>query len=158
MATITNITPAHAGNLQGATAFGNLAVLRYVLQTDSTGALVGGDSNTPLKSGDVVRLGVLPAGFRIFDSMSIVNNNMTGGSAKVGFAYIDGIDDLRVPQNNGVFGNPIASNSHGKYRVGGSIASFALPKSAHIIFTVGEDNAKESLIEIFLYAIVEGAA
>jgi len=158
MAIISNISPATHGNLQGATAFGNLCVLRYVLKTNSLGALIGSDSRAPIKKDDVLRLGIIPAGFRIFDAMVIVNKPMTGGGAKVGFAYTDGVDHIGTPQIDGAFGNPVNSNAAGKYRVGGNRASFNLPKDAFLTFTAGDDNNQESLIEIFLYAIVEGSA
>jgi len=157
MATITNISPAASQNLQGATAFGNLAVLRYSVQTNAIGALVNSDSREPLQTDDVLRLGIIPAGFRIFDVMIIVNEVMTGGDAKVGFAYCDGVDVAETPQNSGIFGDPLATDSYGKYRVGGSVKSFVLPKNAFLTLTVGNDNDRKSWIEIFLYAIVEGS-
>jgi len=157
MATITKIRPAAAGNLQGATAFGNMAVLHYTLECDSTGAPIGADSREPLKKDDVLRLGIIPAGFRIFDSLFITHKTMNGGGAKCGFIYMDGADDARVPHGTAMLHGNVNTAVQGKIRTGGFARSFATPKAAHLTFTVGEDNDKESFIEIFLFAMVEGA-
>jgi len=157
MATITKTAHTAAGNLQGSTAFGNMAVLRYVLETDSTGAPLGADSKEPLKKDDVVRLGILPAGFRIYDSLFIINKAMSGAGSKCGFIYTDGVDDARVPHGIAHLHGNLNTAAQGKIRTGGFATSFTPAKTAHVTFLVGDDNDKESFIEIFLFAIVEGA-
>ncbi len=68
MATITKLGLQDPANQLGASPYGNLTAFRYVLKTIASGAVEGGDSTTAVASGDTVKIGLLPAGFRLIDS------------------------------------------------------------------------------------------
>lgn len=58
----------------GGTPYGNKAVLAFNLTTNAVGAFTDSDTATGIALGDKVRLGVLPAGFKMTDSQVIVSD------------------------------------------------------------------------------------
>jgi len=83
------------------TALGNMIVERYQLQV--TAGLVNG---VDIATGDVIILGILPAGWRLmpqFAKIVVSDAFGTGVTGTVGFAYIDGVDDTAVPQDADYF-------------------------------------------------------
>lgn len=157
MANITKRVDS-ARNQLGSTPWGNLAALRYVVQTDATGAVIGSNSTAAVAIGDVIRAGTLPAGFRFIDSEVIVSTAMTAlVTGDVGFAYTDGVDDDDVAQDATYFGAALALNAAARLRNATTKATVALPKDAWLtIKTAGAANAKASTIEIVVYGIAEG--
>ena len=100
----------------GQTPYGNLTVLEYGVTTTATGAVVGSDSTAAPLAGDVIRLGILPAGFRLHDSLTIVNDAFTATvTGTLGFAYVDGVDSAVVPQDADYFNAAAAINTAGRY-------------------------------------------
>ena len=77
MATITKLGIPDPSNQLGASPYGNLTAFRYVLKTVASGAVEGGDSTAAVGSGDTVKIGILPAGFRLIDSEVIVKTGLT---------------------------------------------------------------------------------
>ena len=67
MATITKTQKDPRVSL-GSTPWGNLTALRYLVQTNAAGAVLGSDSSAAIAANDVIRVGPLPAGFRLIDS------------------------------------------------------------------------------------------
>lgn len=95
MSTITQSQSAH--NNLGITPYGNLTALHFVLETNATGAAINSSSTAAIAIGDVVRLGVLPAGFKLIDSQVVVQTGLTASvTGKLGFAYVDGVDVVGV--------------------------------------------------------------
>lgn len=160
MATITKLGIPDPSNQLGAAPYGNLTAFRYVLKTVASGAVEGGDSTTAVASGDTVKIGLLPAGFRLIDSEIVVKTGLTATiTAKVGFAYADGVDSTAVPQDDDFFGAGITVATAGRYRNATSNASVTLPKEAWLTLTTAvAANAKASELEIIVFAINEGVA
>ena len=150
MATITKLGIPDPSNQLGAAPYGNLTAFRYVLKTVASGAVEGGDSAAAIASGDTVKIGLLPAGFRLIDSEIIV---------KTGFAYADGVDSTAVPQDDDFFGTGLTVAAAGRLRNATSNASVTLPKEAWLTLTTAvAANAKASELEIIVFAINEGVA
>lgn len=160
MATITKLGIPDPSNQLGAAPYGNLTAFRYVLKTVASGAVEGGDSTTAVASGDTVKIGLLPAGFRLIDSEIVVKTGLTATiTAKVGFAYADGVDSTAVPQDDDFFSTGITVATAGRYRNATSNASVTLPKEAWLTLTTAvAANAKASELEIIVFAINEGVA
>ena len=78
-------------------------------------------------------------------------------TAKVGFAYADGVDSTAVPQDDDFFGTGITVATAGRYRNATSNTSVTLPKEAWLTLTTAvAANAKASELEIIVFAINEG--
>lgn len=123
----------------GQTPYGNLTVLEYGLTTNAAGAVVGSDSVAAVASGDVIRLGILPAGFRLHDSLTIVNDAFTASvTGTLGFAYVDGVDSTVVPQDADYFNAAAAINTAGRYPASNTaVVPVTLPKDAWLTLTTG---------------------
>jgi len=159
MPTITK-TQRDANVNQGSTPYGNLTALRYVLETNASGAVIGSDSTAAVALGDIVRIGPLPAGLRFVDSEVIVSTGMSASvTGSLGFAYTDGVDSAAVPQSANHFGAALNLASAARLRNATSNATVTLPKQAWLtLTTAGANNAKSSRIEVVIFAIVEGNA
>lgn len=157
MATITKNTKDLAVSL-GSTPYGNLSALHYKAQTNAAGAVLGADSSAPVASGDKVRVGVLPAGFKLVDSEVIVSDAWTASvTANLGFEYVDGVDDATAPQNATYFGAALAVNAVGRLRNATNNAPVTLQKEAWLILTTdGAANASASVTDIVVFGIAEG--
>ncbi len=141
MATITKNRYQDSQNF-GQTPYGNVTTLEYGLATASTGAVVGSDSTAAVASGDVIRLGILPAGFRLHTSLLIVNDAFTASvTGSLGFAYVDGVDSTSVPQDADYFNAAAAINAAGRYPAANTaVVPVTLPKDAWLILTTGGAN------------------
>lgn len=160
MATITKLGLQDPANQLGASPYGNLSAFRYVLKTNASGAVVDGDSASAVGSGDTVKVGLLPAGFRLIDSEVIVKTGMTATiTADMGFAYADGVDDAVVPQDDDYFGDGIDVAAAARLRNARPLSSVTLPKEAWLTLTTAvAANAKASELEIIVFGINEGVA
>ena len=96
----------------------------------------------------------------LIDSEIVVKTGMTATiTAKVGFAYADGVDSTAVPQDDDYFGTGITVATAGRYRNAASNPSVTLPKEAWLTLTTAvAANAKASEMEIIVFAINEGVA
>lgn len=157
MATITKAEKDARVRL-GSTPWGNLTALRYHLATNAAGAVIGGDSVAPVDSGDTVRIGPLPAGFRLVDSFVVVKTGMTASvTGNLGFAYVDGVDVTAVPQSATYFGSALNMASAARLRNATTNTSVVLPKDAWLTLTTGgANNVKASDIEVVVLGIAEG--
>lgn len=158
MATITQSQSAH--NNLGITPYGNLTALHFVLETNATGAAINSNSTAAIALGDVVRLGVLPAGFKLIDSQVVVQTGMTASvTGNLGFAYTDGVDVTATPQDVDYFGAALVLSSAARLRNATTNAAVVLPKDAYLtLTTAGAANAKASRVEVTVYGIVQGVA
>lgn len=153
MATITVSRPNDGPNYSQM-PYGNAGVLKYTLQTNSSGAAIGHDSTSAIASGDVVRIGKLPAGLELHDSLLIVHDAFTASVvADIGFAYVDGTDDTGVPQDADYFGASVAINTAGRYRASNTaVAPVVLPKDAWLTITTGgANNAAVGKLAMLVY-------
>jgi len=158
MATITKKKILNQSQF-GGTPCGNKAVLKYNLTTNAVGAFVDSDTATGIALGDVVRLGVLPAGMNIYDSQVIVSDAFTAlVTANLGFAYVDGVDSAAVPQSATYFGSGLVLNAVGRLRNATTNAPITLPKDAYLIATTaGAANAAAGIADVFVEGILTGA-
>jgi hypothetical protein len=123
----------------GTAPYGNATALEFPLTTNASGAAVNADSTAAIASGDVVRIGIIPAGFRLHDSLAIVSTAFTASVVgKFGFAYTDGVDDTTVPQDDDYFGAAVAINTAGRYAASNTaVKPVTLPKEAYLTLTTG---------------------
>lgn len=158
MAIITKLGLQNPSNRLGAAPYGNLTAFRYLLKTNASGAVVDGDLAAAVASGDTVKIGILPAGFRMIDSEVVIKTPMSASvTAKLGFAYADGVDSAEAPQDDDFFGAGLAMSSAARLRNATSNTSVVLPKDAWLTLTTGgADNAKASELEVIVFAINEG--
>ncbi len=133
----------------GDTPYGNLSHLPFVLKTNAAGGALDADSAAAIGNGDKVKLILLPAGFKLVDSIFTVPVAFTAAVvAKMGFEYADGVDSADVPQDDDYFGAAIAINATGVYRKSAATAPVVLPKPAWLILTTGgAANAKAAHLE-----------
>ena len=157
MATITKNKILNQSQF-GGTPYGNRSVLQFKLETNSTGAFVDSDTATGIALGDVVRLGVLPAGFKIHDSQVIVSDAFTAlVTTSLGFAYVDGVDSTAVPQSDAKFGTGLVLHTVGRLRNATTNAPFTLPKDAYLIATTaGANNAVVGVADVFIEGVLTG--
>ncbi|MEQ6437210.1 hypothetical protein V8Z74_19585 [Comamonas sp. w2-DMI] len=93
------------GNLLGATPWGNFNALHFILKTGTAGGALEADSAAPIAAGDKLRLGIIPAGSTLVDSLAIVSKALTASvKGDLGFEYVDGVDSAKVPQDAAYFG------------------------------------------------------
>ena len=159
MATITQSQSAH--NNLGITPYGNLTALHFVLETNATGAAINSNSTAAIAIGDVVRLGVLPAGFKLTDSQVVVQTGLTAAvTGKLGFAYVDGVDVVGVAaQDDDYFGTGLVLSAAARLRNATSNSAVTLPKDAYLtLTTAGAANAKAARVEVTVLGIVQGVA
>ena len=158
MATITQ--KQNTSNNLGAAPDGNLTALHFVLETNATGAAINSNSTTAIAAGDVVRLGVLPAGFKLVDSQVVVQTGMTAAvTGKLGFAYVDGVEGIAIQQDDDYFGTGLVLSAAARLRNATSNSAVTLPKDAYLtLTTAGAANAKAARVEVTVLGIVQGVA
>ena len=158
---MATITKKKVLNLKqfGGTPYGNKATLEFNLTTNAIGAFADSDVATAVQSGDKIRLGVLPAGFRPDDSQVIVSDAFSASvTANIGFEYVDGVDSAAVPQNASYFGSALALSSAARLRNATTNAPVTLPKDAYLILTTGgAANAVVGVADIFIEGVLTGA-
>ena len=145
----------------GATPWGNNHGLKYTLETNAAGAVVNSNSAAAIAIGDKVRIGVIPAGTSLLDSLVILSVAMTASvTGKIGFEYVDGVDSTAVPQDDDYFmvaGQSLATAA--RLRNATTNAAVTLPKDAWLILTTaGAANAKVSKLDFILFGGSEGTA
>lgn len=160
MATITRKNLG-AHKLPTTAPYGTATTLHYQVATDATGAVVSADSTAAVASGDVVRLGILPAGMRLDDAKTLVSTGWTATiTGKLGFAYVDGVDSTTVPQDDDYFGTGITIATAGRYAASNAaVRPVVLPKDAYLILTTAvAANAKASQTDVLVNVTHVGVA
>jgi len=145
----------------GGTPYGNGTTLQFNLTTTAAGAVSNGDSTSAVGIGDVVRMGILPAGARLHDALAIVSDAFTAATtAKIGFAYVDGVDSTSVPQDDDYFFVAgLATNALGRTRsTNTGVAPITLPKDAYVILTnAGAAHASVGILDLLVECVLVGA-
>ncbi len=152
MATVTKKSIRQESAAGGGTPYGNNGVNRFALATNSSGVLADSDQTTALIIGDVVRVGVLPAGTYLDDCLALVNDVFTASAtAKVGFQYVDGTDSTSVPQDDDYFFAALDLNTLARTRANNTaVRPVKLPKPAYLIVTIAGANLAAAGIVDFL--------
>ena len=144
--------PRHIGS------FGNDITERYQLSVDAAGKI----NNVDLGTGDVVLLGILPAGWELFPhdaTISISDAFGTGATGTVGFAYVDGVDVAAVPQDADYFlkSNTLAAQAilRGNNE---AVVPVVLPKDAYLTLTTGgtAHDATTARVDVAIRAVNRG--
>jgi len=158
MATITASNVNNKFNF-GGVPYGNLsAVGPFNLTTDASGVFTASNDATAVVQNDVVRLGVLKAGMKLYDYLSYISDAFTANvTAKVGFAYVDGVDSTAVPQDDDFFATALAMDSAVTARKTTATKPVTLPKDAYLILTIaGADCAAVGVQDIYVLAEMGG--
>lgn len=157
---MATITKKNVRNLQQyAAPHGNAWKDRFTFSTNASGVFVDSDVAAAVGNGDVVRIGVLPAGLELHDALAIVSDAFTAVStAKIGFAYVDGVDSTAVPQDDDYFFAALAYNAVGRTRAANTaVAPVTLPKDAYLIVTNGgAAQAAAGIMDVIVEGIHKG--
>lgn len=134
-------------------AYGNATVLHYSLETNANGSAKQANSNAAIAAGDKVRLGILQGGLKLIDSLAIVSV-VLAGAAKLGFEYVDGVDDAKVPQDDDYFNAALAMAAQGRVRANNNaVAPVVLPKDAYLILTPAAAQTAAGKLDVFVDAV-----
>lgn len=139
------------GNRFGGVPYGNVSVEHYNITAKDNGSIEGSNTVTAPQENDVLILGTLEQGFRLDDAQIIVKTPMTAGiTADIGFAYVDGVNDTKVPQDGAYFASE--ANLATVNRLRASAAKLVcLPKDAFLTVKIkGAANAKAADIDILI--------
>lgn len=144
----------------GGVPYGNKTTLPFTLKTTAAGSMVGADSAAAIGVGDVARFGVLPAGMLLANALAIVSDAFTATStAKIGFAYVDGVDDAGVPQDNAYFFNGLDLATAARAAQSTAKAPITLPKDAYLILTNQvAAQAAVGQLDVFVDGVLTGTA
>lgn len=158
MATATKTNALTARQL-GGVPYGNAWRTVYTLETNASGVMADSDLSTALTVGTVVRLGILPGGLQLQDLLAIQSVAATAATtAKIGFAYVDGVDSTSVPQDDDYFFAALATNAAGRTTASNTaVKPEILPKDAWLILTVaGAAHAKASRLDLIVSGVNVG--
>lgn len=136
----------------GGVPYGNLAVNHYNITAKADGSIEGSNTFAAPQANDVLILGTLEQGFRLDDAQIIVKTKMTTGiTADIGFAYADGVDDAKVPQDSAYFASSADLATTGRLRAS-TAKLVCLPKDAFLTVTIkGAANSNAANIDILIY-------
>jgi hypothetical protein len=139
--------------------YGNAWNNKYTFETNSSGVFVDSDKKTAVIQTDVVRLGLLPAGLEIHNSLSIVSDAFTAlTTCKLGWQYADGVDVTATPQDDDYFSASVATNAVGRYLANNTaVRPVKLPKEAYLIITVeGANHAAVGVMDVIISGDYKG--
>lgn len=137
--------------------FGNAWKKRFVVATDASGALVDAGQTSPLQAGDVIRVGWLPAGIELHDALAVVSGAFADGTAKVGFAYADGVDSGSVPQDDDYFFAALPLNAAARKSAdNASVKPERLPKAAYLTVQVSAAQTGAGRLDLIVEGINQG--
>lgn len=158
---MATITKKNVKNLQqfGGTPYGNITGLPFHFETNASGYFT--DSNVPATAvavDDVIRIGVIPAGFNIWDMIATISDAFTASSTfKIGFAYVDGVDSTAVPQDDDFFCAATSAASTAIIKKTNAAAPVTLPKDAYLIITnAGAAQAAAGILDVLVLGIAKG--
>lgn len=118
---------------------GNAWLERYILDSDAAGKVSIVNGPAAPANGDVIRVGLLPAGMELFphDAVMGVSDAFAGGQTfAVGFQYADGVDDAAVPQDDDYFITATSVAALGITRGNNTgVRPVTLKKDAYLIVT-----------------------
>ena len=77
-------------------------------------------------------------------------------NGKIGFAYQDGKDDAKVPQDDDYFGAAVALSAVARVRNATGNTSVTLPKDAYLTVAASAAVAEAATVEVIVFGIAEG--
>lgn len=119
----------------GATPYGDAVAYHYSMATNASGVPLDSDATAALGTSDTIKLGIIPAGTRLCDSVHQVSDAFTASATcKLGFAYVDGVDSAEVPQDADYFVAALDLNAVAITRKSNAAARpVVLPKDAYLV-------------------------
>lgn len=134
--------------------YGNRTTKRFEVVANSSGVWADSNDATAIAIADVLYVGVIPAGMTLHESLAIVSNAFKASStAKIGFEYVDGVDDSNVPQDDDYFfsaGLDMASQGR-TYQSNATVRPVKLPKEAYVIITwAGATNDEAGVFDLLI--------
>lgn len=150
-----------ADRREGTAPFSKTYVESFQFITNASGRFLNSDTpGAAVGDGDVVRLGVLPAGLELHSALLSIGDAFTASSTcKIGFAYADGVDSTAVPQDDDYFikaGASLASVAN----IGSTnetVSRVVLPKDAYLILTnAGAAQADAGRADVIVYGKLVG--
>jgi len=159
MATVTKKNIKHLLPTFGGVPYGNLSVLSFTFETNSSGVWVDSDKTAAVADGDVLRLGILPAGFEPLDYLANISDAFASSTTmKIGFAYVDGVDSTAVPQDDDFFCAATTMASTARLRMTNVAARrIKLPKDAYLILTsAGAAQSAVGVLDLHIFGVLNG--
>ena len=158
---MANITKNNIRNLQqhGGVPYGNVTGLHFTFETNASGVYADSTSTAAVAIDDVVRIGVIPAGFQIWEYWANISDAFTASSTfKIGFAYVDGVDSTAVPEDADYFCAATTADSQAVLKkTNVAVRPLTLPKDAYLIITnAGADQASAGQLDILLLGVAKG--
>jgi hypothetical protein len=142
----------------GGVPFGNTWQQKFHFETNASGVMVkdgaaDSDKATAIQSGDVVRIGILPAGLEMQDIQSTISDAFAASTtASIGFLYVDGVDDTTYAQDAAYFASALSTASTGVSRKTGVKAPLTLPKDAYLTLTIGgADHSTVGIMDVIVF-------
>ena len=157
MATVTKKYLNYEQSYAGPT--GNAWKKVFNFTVNASGISTDTDLATAVQVNDVVRVGVLPAGLEIHDGLAIVSDAFAASTtAKIGFAYVDGVDSATVPQSDTYFFAALATSSAGRTRANNTaVRPLVLPKDAYLVLTrTGAADSAAGVLDLVVEGINKG--
>jgi len=159
MATITSKLVANRRD--GTAPFSKTYVESFQFITDSSGYFTNSDTPAAaVGNGDIVRLGVLPAGLELHSALLSIGDAFTASSTcKIGFAYVDGVDYTSVPQDDDYFivAGAALSAVANIGSTNATVSRVVLPKDAYLILTnAGAAQSAAGRADVIVYGKLVG--
>jgi len=142
--------------------FGNQWAQVFTFETNSSGIFAASDLATAVQIGDVVRMGLIPAGVTLTRAMAIISDAFAASTTyKLGFQYADGVDSTAVPQDDDYFiVAGTASSSAARTEANNTaVRPLTLPKDAYLILTrAGAADSAAGIMDVVVEGIQTGVA
>ena len=155
---MATITKSQHRTMQHGAPYGNVTALPFNLTTTAAGAAKNSNSAAAVGDGDKVILGTLPAGFTLLDFVGTVSDAFTALTVgKIGFEYVDGVDDASVPQDDDYFAAALTLHTLGLYRKTTTTAPKRLPKDAYLtLVSSGAAHAAAGVLDVSVIGELTG--
>jgi len=158
--TTVNTNYMNSSHQFGGTPFGNRSQLDFNLTTDASGIATKTDLTTAIGSTDVIRLGVLPKGFRIDDCIATVSVAFAGSTTcSLGIQYVDGVDLASPNAQDAAYliAGSTSLASTAIIRKTGIKAPITLQKDAYLILTMaGAAQTTTAVLDVSVLGVLTG--
>jgi hypothetical protein len=118
----------------GQNPYGNVVAYPFSFATNASGVPLDSNATAALTAADTIRLGLLPKGTKLLDSVHILSDAFTAtATCKLGFIYADGVDSAEVPQDADYFVAALDLNTVAVTRKTNATRPVTLPKDAYLV-------------------------
>lgn len=145
----------------GGVPWGNQTTLSFRFAVNASGYMTDSDKpTTAVSNGEVICLGILPAGMKLLDMRMLISDASAASiTAKVGFQYVDGTDVTAVPQDDDFFCAATSLASTAVVRKTNVTPPVTLPKDAYLILTsAGAAQSEVCVVDIDIIGVLNGPA